>query len=223
LAVKSLNGVVRREHFVPESEYLQTVLVAVPKISAPEFVGKYERLTAMVVPRSLSKISEDEEFILYAVVVFKRVAEEYISKLRDEKYTPRDFVYDEKRIEDEKKELMELGSSAKEQSAAVLRLCKTNFGELFLVWMHVIALRVFVDAVLRYGLPPDFQPMMIKSRPKMEKKTVDTLARHFAALGSSLAKGSAADDAVEEIQGVSVDKEYFPYVHFAINWPYQQQ
>lgn len=31
LSVKSLHDIVRREHFVLDSEYLQTVLLAVPK------------------------------------------------------------------------------------------------------------------------------------------------------------------------------------------------
>lgn len=48
---------------------------------------------------------------------------------------------------------------------ALVRLCKANFGEVFAAWMHVKALRVFVESVLRYGLPPDFQPMVVKVLP----------------------------------------------------------
>lgn len=44
----------------------------------------------------------------------------------------------------------------------LLRLCKTNFGEVFSAWIHIKAQRVFIDAVLRYGLPPDFRGMLIK-------------------------------------------------------------
>ena len=52
LAVKSLNDVVKKEYFVLDSEYLVTLLVAVPKSATKEWVDEYETLTQMVVPRS---------------------------------------------------------------------------------------------------------------------------------------------------------------------------
>jgi hypothetical protein len=41
--------------------------------------------------------------------------------------------------------------------------------------------------------------------------------QHYAFLGSSMAKGKKGE-ALEEIQGLSFDKEYFPYVNFDLNW-----
>lgn len=34
-----------------------------------------------------------------------------------------------------------------------MRWLKVNFGEAFIAWVHVKALRVFVESVLRYLLP----------------------------------------------------------------------
>lgn len=48
--------------------------------------GKYETLTSMVVPRSSVKIAEDDEFGLFTVTLFKRVADEFGHKAREEKY-----------------------------------------------------------------------------------------------------------------------------------------
>ena len=42
----------KKEDFIDDSEYMETVLVAVPKNSVKEWNTKYERLAAMVVPRS---------------------------------------------------------------------------------------------------------------------------------------------------------------------------
>jgi hypothetical protein len=77
---------------------------------------------------------------------------------------------------DQKKEAVELGAQAKEQSvrrslslqliifpqASLLRVCKVNFSEVFSTWLHIKALRVYVEAILRYGLPPNFQGMVLK-------------------------------------------------------------
>lgn len=76
----------RKEHLLLDSEYMQTILVAVPKAQYTDFLAKYESLTQMVVPRSAVKVAEDEEFGLWAVVVFRRVVDEYCAKLRDEKH-----------------------------------------------------------------------------------------------------------------------------------------
>ena len=53
LSVRSLADVVHKDDFADSgSEYLETLLVAVPKNNIKEWTAKYERLTPMVVPRS---------------------------------------------------------------------------------------------------------------------------------------------------------------------------
>lgn len=58
-----------------------------------------------------------------------------------------------------------------------LRLLKANFGEAFSVLLHVKVLRVFVESMLRYGLPPHFLYFTLKPAPKAEKKTRFALLR----------------------------------------------
>lgn len=85
LSVRSLNDVIKKEHIVHDSEYMLTLVVAVPKSLEKEWKDSYETLTQMVVPRSSVKISEDEEFGLYTVVLFKRVEDEFTAKARENK------------------------------------------------------------------------------------------------------------------------------------------
>lgn len=103
-----------------------------------------------------SKITEDDEFGLFTVTVFQRVADEFCHKAREERFIPRDFKYDEDALQTQQRELEETIQTEREQHAELLRLAKTNFGEVFASWLHLKALRVFVESVLRYGLPPDF-------------------------------------------------------------------
>ena len=52
LSVRNLNDVVKKEYFVLDSEYLVTLLVAVPKQYEADWNAGYEKITQMVVPRS---------------------------------------------------------------------------------------------------------------------------------------------------------------------------
>lgn len=74
----------------------------------------------------------------------------------------RDFQYDENSLEKQKKEAEETIASEREQQQVIIRLAKTNFSEVFSSWVHLKALRVFVESVLRYGLPPDFTSAVIE-------------------------------------------------------------
>jgi len=162
LSVRSLVDVVKKEHFVLNSEYLTTLLVAVPKSLVKEWLGSYETLTQMVVPRSSQEIDKDDEYSLYNVTLFKKVVEDFKKACRERKFQVRDFTFDETKISQEQKDLAAISAEEKDQWQTSLRLCKANFGESFSCWMHIKALRVYVESILRYGLPPNFQPMIIK-------------------------------------------------------------
>ncbi|NWT36886.1 VATC2 ATPase, partial [Chroicocephalus maculipennis] len=57
----------------------------------------------------------------------------------------------------------------------LLRWLKVNFSEAFVAWIHVKALRVFVESVLRYGLPVNFQAMLLQPNRKSVKRLRDVL------------------------------------------------
>lgn len=116
----------------------------------------------MVVPRSCSLITSDDEFTLYAVTTFKKHSMEFIHKCRERKWTPRDFKYVEGGKEEERKEVDRVGADEKKLWGEALRLGRTGWSEGVMVWVHVLALRVFVETVLRYGLPLDFVCGLVK-------------------------------------------------------------
>jgi hypothetical protein len=58
-----------------------------------------------------------------------------------------------------------------------IRLLKANFGESFSILIHTKILKVFVEAVLRYGLPSQFLFFTMKTAPKAEKRTRLALLR----------------------------------------------
>ncbi|KAG0231755.1 Vacuolar ATP synthase subunit C [Actinomortierella wolfii] len=223
LASRNIVPFVKREHVVLDSEYLETLIVAVPKTLYKDWHNKYETLTQMVVPRSSQKIAEDDEYGLFTVTLFRRIAEDFTNKCREERFIVRDFKYNEDALEEQRRELEEMGASEKELWANLLNLAKTNFGEVFQAWVHLKSLRVFVESVLRYGLPPDFVGFTIKPKPKQEKKIQEILVRQYGHLGgtpndrlghhASTYEDSTADDGL--VVGLA-DKDYHPYVFFTL-------
>jgi V-type H+-transporting ATPase subunit C len=145
-----------------DSEHLETHLVAVPNSGIKDFTRSYETLCPMVVPRSAYFVSSDDEFSLYAVTTFKKHSNEFVHKTREKKWIPRDYKFKEGGKEEEAKELKKTEAEEKRVWGETLRLGRTGYSETVMALVHVIVLRVFVESVLRYGLPLDFVSALVK-------------------------------------------------------------
>jgi V-type H+-transporting ATPase subunit C len=154
--------VVDPRQLVRDSEYLETHLIAVPSRDTKDFLKSYETLCPMVVPRSSSLIASDDEYTLYSVTTFKKHSPEFIHKCREHKWTPRDYKYVEGGDEKERQEVDRLGADTQRLWGEIVRLGKTGWSEAVAVWVHVLVLRVFVETVLRYGLPLDFVAALVQ-------------------------------------------------------------
>jgi V-type H+-transporting ATPase subunit C len=172
LASKSLVNVVNPKDLIHDSEYLDTHLLAVPNMAVKDFLKSYEELTPMVVPRSATKLAEDDEFTLYAVTTFKKHSTDFVHKCREKRWTPRDYKYKEGGKEEEAKEADQLSRDAQRQWGEALRLGRTGYSESAMIWVHVLALRVFVETVLRYGLPLDFVCGIVQVRTSCPIRTL---------------------------------------------------
>ncbi|KAI9057188.1 ATPase V1 complex subunit C [Trametes sanguinea] len=226
LSVRSLVDIVRREHFIQDSEYLETVLVAVPKNLVKEWNAKYERLTSMIVPRSSVLIASDDDYSLFAVVIFKRVHDDFVQKCRENKYIVRDFTFSEEALDKQREELETADTTEKELWTELLQLSRTNFSESFQILVHLKVVQLFVESVLRYGLPANYIGFFIKPEPKTTKRTLAILQSQFAYLGrranpdklKSKSGGSgAAEEVVGEYQNL-LEQEFFDFVLFEIPW-----
>lgn len=138
----------------------------------------YEKLTDMVVPRSSQIIEQDNDHCLVNVSLFKKVVEEFKLHARERKFIVREFVYNEEELAAGKNEITKLITDKKKQFVSLkinsillnkflthvlldpflvlriikgplVRWLKVNFSEAFCALIHVKALRVFVESVLR--------------------------------------------------------------------------
>lgn len=216
LLTRNLADLVKKEHFILDSEYLTTLLVIVPKMLFNDWNAGYEKLTDMIVPRSSQLITQDQDFGLFNVTLFKKVVDEFKLHAREKKFVVRDFTYNEEELAAGKNEITKLVTDKKKQFGPLVRWLKVNFSECYCAWIHVKALRVFVESVLRYGLPVNFQAILIHPNKKNQKRLRDVLNQLYGHLDGSAAGSSAGADNVD-IPGLGFGQsEYYPYVFYKL-------
>ncbi|KAK7476896.1 hypothetical protein BaRGS_00031835 [Batillaria attramentaria] len=199
LLTRNLADLVKKEDFVLDSEYLVTLLVIVPKNVSNDWFNKYEKLTDMVVPRSSRIVFEDSDSLLVNVTLFQKVV-------------------CGREIADGKTEVTRLEADKKKQFGPLVKWLRINFGECFTAWMHVKALRVFVESVLRYGLPVNFQAVVMQPNKRSQKRLREVLLQLYSHLDNAHVSSADAAAMGMDIPGLNLGSaDYYPYVYYRIN------
>jgi V-type H+-transporting ATPase subunit C len=211
LSVRDLSDMVKPEDIIT-TEHLETLLAIVPKYSQKDWLSSYETLANYVVPRSSKKLHEDNEYALYTVTLFKRVADNFKVAARDKGFQIREFEYSPEAQDTRKQELQKLVQDQGAMRSSLLQWCYSSYGEVFSAWMHFCAIRIFAESILRYGLPPSFLSAVISPSTKSEKKVRSILEDLCSNVQSIYWK---SDDDVG-VAGLGSEDTY-PYVSFTIN------
>jgi V-type H+-transporting ATPase subunit C len=233
LTTRSLDGIIRPEHiFVKDSEYLQTLYVIVPKKDQQEFENNYEDLEKKpkgeeledhfkntvgmcVVPNSADIILEDAEHILYSVVLLRKKAQDFKEACTSKKWHTREFEYDSKRAELAKMEAQDLTDKIENTRTELYEWTKTAFSECYSAWLHLKAVRIFVESVLRYGLPPQFCSVLLKIKGN-ETKVHKYFREHYKHLLNdqpAYVEDESMGALAQQLHGM----EFHPYVLITLN------
>lgn len=98
----------------------------------------------------------------------------------------------------------------------VIRLAKTAYSEVFSLWFHIKAIRIYVESVLRYGLPPQFDSFSIRfvgNNPEQQlQKAKKELISKFGYLGGD---GFSESNNLHEYASL-VDSDYEPFVLYSV-------
>ncbi|MCO5584353.1 hypothetical protein L7F22_038279 [Adiantum nelumboides] len=190
MAVRDLSSLVKTEDIV-SSEHLTTVFVIVSKYSQKEWLSSYETLSTFVVPRSSKKIHEDNDYALFTVILFRKVSDTFKTAARERGF-----------------------QAGQEQSYSHPVEIDSPSLQVFSAWMHLCAIRLFVESILRYGLPPSFLAAVLAPPLKSEKKVRSILERLAAGKNSSFWN---ADDDLAMVGLTGGDAEVHPYVSITVN------
>ncbi|KAF4756197.1 hypothetical protein FOZ62_009431 [Perkinsus olseni] len=217
---------VRDGDFV-ETEHLTTVVVVVPRGQDQEFLSKYEAAASKVVPQSaipLNLPADKDGAKLYRVVVFKNSVEEFSSNMRHARFNCRDFTYDAAKYDELQSAKAHMESEVKKQEAFLKRVCAAAFSDTLVGWMHLKAMRTFVEAVLRFGVPPNFAAFIAVVGKKSQAKPVKLRAELMDVFSSSglFGKNYLSGAKTEKQQGSAAtdeegSSEYYPYVSLSFS------
>ncbi|CAM6127269.1 unnamed protein product [Calypogeia fissa] len=214
VAVRDLSNIVQPDDIV-SSDHLTTLFVVVGKYSQKDWLASYESLSTFVVPRSSKKLYEDNEYALYTVILFKKVADTFKHTAREKGYQVREFDLDPETMsqrEEDEKRLLEDNNNLR---SSLQQWCYASYGEVFSAWMHIVAIRLFTESILRYGLPPAFLAAVLAPNPKHEKK-VRTMLDNLSSKGNNNSSFWKADEDVGMAGLTGGDTEVHPYVSLTV-------
>jgi len=170
------------EQRLVDTEHLTTLFVVMPKSDHSLWEKEYWNLDGskpgegMVVPGSSSIVAKEDELLLCSVVLFKRVVDDFKSRARSKKWTVREY---DPSTELSKEELATLEAHMKTTQQKFSGWLTSAFSEAFMAWTHVKALRLYDEALLRYGLPPLFAPVIVRVNASQEKSLRSDLGSKF--------------------------------------------
>lgn len=104
------------------------------------------------------------------------------------------------------------------------RVCLASFSDAFIAWIHLKCMRIYVEGVLRYGVPPCFSTFLLKPIPSKEKKLkkelheicnkTDFLGREYLQdFNRKSQKTSSNHEAIDAI--VPEEESYYSYILFS--------
>jgi V-type H+-transporting ATPase subunit C len=152
-----------------DTEFLITLFVAVPISSQKDWDENYWKFSdnSFVCPRSSTVVSQDKEFVLNSVVLFKRAVDEFKNQCRKRKFVVRDLVSGgEDDISPDQLKL--LTAKVEKDRTTLMGLLAQQYSLCYTAWIHVKVVRVFVESMLKYGLPPRFVATLLAVDQKKE-------------------------------------------------------
>jgi V-type H+-transporting ATPase subunit C len=173
-------------------------------------VDRHKERGSPVVPGSVQLIHSDEDTILYTVTILKSQYEagyyegdkfqagsavdfekEFSKACQEKRYVVREFKWDPTQASKSAMAREQLKVEVDGMKSALMRWCKTHYGDAFVAWMHIKVIRVFVESVLRYGLPVDFTAVLYKVHQGKDQDLTRALDK---ALGEAAKDGEDMDD-----------------------------
>lgn len=206
-AIRPLGDIIEKwatKNALVDTELLTTLFVAVPVAGQKEWVQTYWQINDFVCPHSSTVVAEDKEFVLNSVVLFKKVSDDFKLGCRKRKYIVRDFSAGDELTSDE---LRALTHKAEHERTALLALLSQQYSLCYVAWIHIKALRVFVECMLKYGLPPRFVGVALAVDDRKEAEIRQKIASSFPQLKSQF---------VDDHHDTGSLQHEFPYVSLKV-------
>eukprot|EP01061_Rhynchopus_euleeides_P005649 TRINITY_DN14868_c0_g1_i1.p1 TRINITY_DN14868_c0_g1~~TRINITY_DN14868_c0_g1_i1.p1 ORF type:complete len:709 (+),score=338.11 TRINITY_DN14868_c0_g1_i1:77-2128(+) len=168
------------------------------------------------VPGTSEEVQSQGEHSLMSVMVFSQLEPHFKSLCRDNKMVVREYepvTENGAKTKTRQAEHNELEARRLEKRDALLHSVKVQFSEAYSSWVHLKAVRGFVEAILRYGLPAKYVSVLFcceskTSKPEDEiRSKLDKMYSDLAPKGFNLGEDANESNALQE---------KYPYVSLKI-------
>jgi len=233
LAIRDLTDLVDVDDII-DSEFLITLFIVCTKHQEKEWEAVYESFSSdpdsapskdsggrpsvieYVVPGSSRRVAEEGDQCLLTVTLLKRFKELFKQEAVKYHVTVREVKIDKENYKSGKEKYQEMKKEMKEKQNKLFQWCQTNFTEVFTAWAHLKALRVHVESILRFGLPPEYVAAVIKPFKVSNEKTLrKNMEKLFAEHGSI-----HMQDLKEDVPGFNANEKFYPYVYLEMDLNY---
>lgn len=222
LAVRSLGSIkeVQTAELI-NTDNLVTVLVVVPKneisdwfkIYATDILEKENHLGFYPVLLNSSKeIYRDNDSCLVTVTIFRRKLSDFKLALREShsRWTVREAIIAEDESTQEQQNLITAKQHEEKTRKALITWSRAMYGEVFRAFVHLKVIRVFVESVLRYGVPYDCDIVLMK--PKSDKSHSKIKQLLFKQFDNGTQNSLYQNDNDNLPPGVLNNSDFYPYV-----------
>ncbi|KEG15105.1 vacuolar ATP synthase subunit c [Trypanosoma grayi] len=188
-----------------ETEMLVTIFVAVPAASQKDWTETYWSLNEFICPQSNRVVAEDKEYVLNSIVTFRKAMDDVKMACRKKRFIVReiDGADDLSVIE-----IKELNQKAEKERKTLYTVVWQQYSVCYVAWIHVKALRVFVESLLKYGLPPRCIPVVLQVDSKKEMEIRKKISQLYPNLISPLANEPTTDTGALQYE--------YPYVSLKV-------
>ncbi|CAE8601351.1 unnamed protein product [Polarella glacialis] len=150
---------------------------------------------------------------LWRVVMFRSSVEAFKKACREKRFLVKDFEYSEEAYKKLKVSRANLDESVKRQHELVRGLYQAAWSDAMVAWMHIKAMRVFVESVLRFGMPPRFASFVLCPKANATAKARKALSDILGKQAGTFAADNKTDSRGEDGKD---DDEFFPYVSLSL-------
>merc|ERR1712087_674036 len=127
--------------------------------------------------RQFQGVDDKDGNTVWRVVMFKSATEAFKKVCREKKWIIRDFEYSEEAFKKLKAQREQVEDQVKRQHELVKNLYQAAWSDTLVALMHIKAMRVFVESVLRFGMPPNFAAFVLSPKAGVNAPQCDQLAR----------------------------------------------
>lgn len=157
-----------------DSTFLTNMLVVVPERKEREFLQNYvfedEKNDTASVPGSahFTGLQDAEGNKIFRVALFHKFPE-FNRPRTIGNFTCKQFEYNKEQYEKDQERIIELTKEKKELGEKLLRRCHLTYSELFICCIHLKIMRVYIDGILRFGIPPTFTISILETHGEERK------------------------------------------------------